>query len=55
MNEITDEVVNLMKKNHQMALSLDLKIWWEEDTYNSGQYSKYIRFDKIETIIKYHE
>ena len=38
-----------------MALSLDFKDIIRKDNYNSGQYSKYIRFDIIENIINEHE
>ena len=55
MNENTDEAVNLLKKSHQMALSLDFKNMTRKDNYKSGQYSKYIRFDIIENIINEHE
>ena len=37
-----------------MALSLDLRNLIRKDNYNSGQYSKYIRFDIIENIINEH-
>ena len=34
-----------------MALTLNLNVWFGKDTYNTGQFVEYIKFDKIKKIL----